>query len=376
MFVQDIFDARQNIFGGVRYLRVLANEFGGQMETMLAAYNAGPEAVRKYGGQVPPFDETRAYVQKVLDALLPVQAGGGHDLSAGAGLVAVTPAEVSDAVFLQHLYRGGELLQAGQVTRGARAPRARVPDPPRRREGEEPPRAGLLQARGLRARRRGLRGAGEGERERPHAAGQPRAGVPQVQPAHPRRAGVRGRGAASSPGTSRPTTTSGLALAQAGEYGRAREHFVKAGSDAMADKMAKALAAEARPVPVPPKPPEGRMPGLTQELPVVTATPPVPVRRQHLRPRRSPSPRPSPRRRCRCPATFLRFRASGAARRRWRWPPALRRSSCCRLPLGRSGVRAGDPTQHRRPGERRGEAGRAGHGRRTGCRETATGPSP
>lgn len=66
MYVQDIFDARQNIFGGVRYLRVLANEFQGQMETIVAAYNAGPDAVRKYGGQVPPFEETRTYVQKVL----------------------------------------------------------------------------------------------------------------------------------------------------------------------------------------------------------------------------------------------------------------------------------------------------------------------
>ena len=66
MYVRDIFDARQNIFGGVRYLRVLANEFDGQMETIVAAYNAGPDAVRKYGNQVPPFEETRAYVQKVL----------------------------------------------------------------------------------------------------------------------------------------------------------------------------------------------------------------------------------------------------------------------------------------------------------------------
>ncbi|HTS81642.1 MAG TPA: lytic transglycosylase domain-containing protein [Myxococcaceae bacterium] len=66
MYVRDVFDARQNIFGGVRYLRVLANEFDGQMETIVAAYNAGPDAVRKYGNQVPPFEETRAYVQKVL----------------------------------------------------------------------------------------------------------------------------------------------------------------------------------------------------------------------------------------------------------------------------------------------------------------------
>lgn len=66
MYVQDIFDARQNILGGVRYLRILANEFDGQMETIVAAYNAGPDAVRKYGNQVPPFEETRLYVQKVL----------------------------------------------------------------------------------------------------------------------------------------------------------------------------------------------------------------------------------------------------------------------------------------------------------------------
>ncbi|MBL9037878.1 MAG: lytic transglycosylase domain-containing protein [Archangium sp.] len=66
MFVKDIFDARDNIEGGVRYLRVLANEFDGDMVKMIAAYNAGPDAVRKYNGQVPPYAETQAYVRKVL----------------------------------------------------------------------------------------------------------------------------------------------------------------------------------------------------------------------------------------------------------------------------------------------------------------------
>lgn len=66
MFVKDIFDARENVEGGVRYLRVLANEFDGDMVKMVAAYNAGPEAVRKYNGQVPPYPETQAYVRKVL----------------------------------------------------------------------------------------------------------------------------------------------------------------------------------------------------------------------------------------------------------------------------------------------------------------------
>lgn len=66
MFVKDIFEPRENIEGGVRYLRVLANEFDGDMVKMVAGYNAGPDAVRRYGGKVPPFPETQAYVKKVL----------------------------------------------------------------------------------------------------------------------------------------------------------------------------------------------------------------------------------------------------------------------------------------------------------------------
>lgn len=66
MYVKDIFDAKDNIEGGVRYLRVLANEFDGDMVKIVAAYNAGPDAVRKYNGQVPPYAETQAYVRKVL----------------------------------------------------------------------------------------------------------------------------------------------------------------------------------------------------------------------------------------------------------------------------------------------------------------------
>jgi len=65
MYVEDPVDPAQNIMGGTRYLRQLANEFAGDMVLVLAAYNAGPEAVRKYGG-VPPFDETRQYVRRVI----------------------------------------------------------------------------------------------------------------------------------------------------------------------------------------------------------------------------------------------------------------------------------------------------------------------
>ncbi|MCA9594828.1 MAG: lytic transglycosylase domain-containing protein [Myxococcales bacterium] len=65
MMVTDSFDPRQNIFGGVRYLRVLANMFNGDLELTIAAYNAGENAVIRYGG-IPPYEETRQYVAKVL----------------------------------------------------------------------------------------------------------------------------------------------------------------------------------------------------------------------------------------------------------------------------------------------------------------------
>lgn len=65
MLVDDIFDPRQNIFGGVRYLRILANLFNGDLFLTLAAYNAGEGAVVKFGG-IPPYPETQAYVARVV----------------------------------------------------------------------------------------------------------------------------------------------------------------------------------------------------------------------------------------------------------------------------------------------------------------------
>jgi soluble lytic murein transglycosylase-like protein len=62
--VRDIDDPRENIFGGVRFLRILANSFNGDLELTVAAYNAGEGEVMRAGG-IPMIPETRDYVVKV-----------------------------------------------------------------------------------------------------------------------------------------------------------------------------------------------------------------------------------------------------------------------------------------------------------------------
>lgn len=65
MQVRDPFDPREAIFGGARYLRVLANMFNGDLELTIAGYNAGEAAVVRFAG-IPPYEETQQYVVKVL----------------------------------------------------------------------------------------------------------------------------------------------------------------------------------------------------------------------------------------------------------------------------------------------------------------------
>ena len=63
--VKDPLDAKQNIEGGVKYVKSLLNRFDGNIILALAAYNAGPNAVKKYDG-VPPYKETQNYVKSIL----------------------------------------------------------------------------------------------------------------------------------------------------------------------------------------------------------------------------------------------------------------------------------------------------------------------
>jgi hypothetical protein len=63
--VTNIYEPRQNIEGGVKYMRMLLDMFGGDVNLALAGYNAGEGAVMKYGYQIPPYNETREYVRRI-----------------------------------------------------------------------------------------------------------------------------------------------------------------------------------------------------------------------------------------------------------------------------------------------------------------------
>ncbi len=59
-------DPTANLSGGTRYLKDLLERFGNNLELALAGYNAGENAVKKYGNQIPPFIETQSYIRKVI----------------------------------------------------------------------------------------------------------------------------------------------------------------------------------------------------------------------------------------------------------------------------------------------------------------------
>jgi len=105
--VVDPFDPRQNITGGVKYLRWLTDTFSGDLSKVVAAYNAGEGAVMKYRG-IPPFAETRAYVPRVLELYAkrlvqpdPKAAGSMALLKKGRGGFQVDEASLAPASTLE-----------------------------------------------------------------------------------------------------------------------------------------------------------------------------------------------------------------------------------------------------------------------------------
>lgn len=86
--VKNSFDPEQNIDGGTRYLRDLLAKYNSNLTLALAAYNAGPDSVDKYGHRVPPYLETMKYVQRITKtyAKLKADATGPGSMPAGLSL--------------------------------------------------------------------------------------------------------------------------------------------------------------------------------------------------------------------------------------------------------------------------------------------------
>jgi soluble lytic murein transglycosylase-like protein len=67
MGVRNVHDPRENILGGTRLLRILANRYNGDLVRTIAAYHAGSGSLARYGDNVPPYPNTRKYLRMVVD---------------------------------------------------------------------------------------------------------------------------------------------------------------------------------------------------------------------------------------------------------------------------------------------------------------------
>ncbi|PYS48367.1 MAG: transglycosylase [Acidobacteria bacterium] len=91
--VRNIFDPRENIEGGARYMRFLLDAFNGDVQLALAGYNAGEGAVLKYGRRIPPFHETQEYVRRISQRYAMLRSG---EMARNARTV--TPAQAASLV--------------------------------------------------------------------------------------------------------------------------------------------------------------------------------------------------------------------------------------------------------------------------------------
>jgi soluble lytic murein transglycosylase-like protein len=86
MGVKDSFDPGQNIDGGSHYLSDLLKKYKNDITLALAAYNAGPDSVDRYGRRVPPYLETMKYVQRIAKTYAKLKADAANPANAATGL--------------------------------------------------------------------------------------------------------------------------------------------------------------------------------------------------------------------------------------------------------------------------------------------------
>jgi soluble lytic murein transglycosylase-like protein len=106
--VLDAFNPSENIRAGVKYLKRLLDRYDGRVELALAAYNAGPGAVQKYGGKVPPYRETRNYVARIQ----------------GTTATAGVPGAQATTGIRTRVYRTVEIVDGREVVRYTGTPKA------------------------------------------------------------------------------------------------------------------------------------------------------------------------------------------------------------------------------------------------------------
>jgi hypothetical protein len=90
--VRNVFDPRENIEGGTRYLKDMLARYNNDLTLALAAYNAGPERVEQYGRRVPPYPETVKYVRRISRSYAQFKSGAAQNKAQSAAKVDGLPA--------------------------------------------------------------------------------------------------------------------------------------------------------------------------------------------------------------------------------------------------------------------------------------------
>jgi hypothetical protein len=90
--VRNVFDPRENIEGGTRYLKNMLARYNNDLTLALAAYNAGPERVEQYGRRVPPYPETVKYVRRISRSYAQFKSGAAQNKAQSAAKVDGLPA--------------------------------------------------------------------------------------------------------------------------------------------------------------------------------------------------------------------------------------------------------------------------------------------